>query len=110
MMTTAERLQSFKNFLQYEKRYSPHTIEAYERDILQYAQFVELRYDCTDILETKPKYARAWVVSLMQKETKATSVHRKVAGLRSFFKFFQQKGDIDHQPIKGIQLPKKVNA
>lgn len=103
-----EEIQLFKNFLQYEKRYSPHTLEAYVRDLTQYATFIQARYDCQNLLDTKPKFARAWVVSLMQKDNKATSVHRKVAALRSFFKFYQQKGSIQHQPIKGIQLPKKV--
>jgi integrase/recombinase XerC len=101
-------ISAFKNFLQYEKRYSEHTIEAYLRDIRQYAQFILGRYECDNILQTTPKFLRAWLVSLMQVNRKATSVHRKIASLRSLFKFLQQRGDIDHQPVKGLQLPKKV--
>jgi integrase/recombinase XerC len=100
-------ISAFVAYLQYEKRYSVHTIEAYERDIRQFSQFILGRYECDDILATNPKYLRAWLVSLMQVDCKPTSVHRKVASLRTFFKFLQQRGDIDHQPVKGIQLPKK---
>lgn len=98
-------LDDFIQFLEAEKRFSEHTCLAYKRDIAQFLDFSEIR-STKDIDEVNSKLARAWIVSLLEREYSSTSVNRKLSSLRSFFKWMVRKSIIDTNPITGVVGPK----
>ncbi|MBL0070810.1 MAG: tyrosine-type recombinase/integrase [Bacteroidetes bacterium] len=78
-------LKRFLSHLQYEKRYSAHTLTAYESDLTQFLDYLQTEYQTTQISEVSHFYIRPWIVSLMEDKIAARSVNRKITALKSFF-------------------------
>jgi integrase/recombinase XerC len=85
--------REFLNYLQYEKRYSRHTLICYKTDLDQLDHFLE---DCTiparTFRESNHAMLRDWIISLSSDGLDARSINRKVAAVRSYFTFLQKKG------------------
>jgi len=104
-------LQTFFKYLQYEKRYSPHTLTSYENDLRQFEKFCLNQYEIADLLKTEHRHIRAWIVHLMNLNTKTTSINRKVAALRTLFKFAVSRELVENNPtlkIQTLKTPKKI--
>ncbi len=89
----------FLQYLQYEKRYSPHTVSAYQRDVEQFAQYLSTAYELPAPDEANFPMIRSWIVSLVEQKMEATSINRKIATLRTFFKFLLKKKSISQDPM-----------
>ena len=99
-------LELFLNYLKYEKRYSIHTITAYENDLGQFVLFGKQLVEDFHVEEVDHHLIREWIVSLMNNGTKARSVNRKISTLKSFFKFLQREGVISKNPTDRVIMPK----
>ena len=100
------RLKSFIDYLQYEKRFSRHTIVSYEKDIKQFFEYCDANEEQIQIELFRLQHFRSWSVSLLQNGISAKSVNRKLSALRSFFKFLMYKGFISSNPTSGLLSPK----
>jgi integrase/recombinase XerC len=98
-------LQSFLQYLTFEKRYSPHTIGAYEHDLIQFIEFAELK-SYSDFEEVNAFVIRGWIVKLIDEGVSNRSVNRKLASLRTYFKWLRKEAKISSNPIAKIQGPK----
>jgi integrase/recombinase XerC len=98
-------VESFLKYLQFEKRYSPKTIEAYRVDLSQFEDYLLKSYESTPAAAT---YAmvRSWLVTLSQADLSSPSINRKVACLRSFFKFLLKEGAITKNPMQKVRVLK----
>lgn len=99
-------VDSFFKYLQYEKRYSPKTITSYQTDIHQFSKFLVASYD-----EKCPELAtygtiRSWIVSLVEAKLDPRSINRKIACLRSFYKFCLKQEAIEKDPMQKIKVLK----
>ncbi|MFD1258242.1 tyrosine-type recombinase/integrase [Mucilaginibacter terrae] len=100
-------LEQFIAYIKYEKRYSPHTVTAYESDLAQFYTF--LNYPEVVIAhpaEITHHHIRNWMVELMNAKLTSRSINRKVATLRKYFKFLLQGDIIKATPTARIQTPK----
>ena len=97
-------IERFIRYVQYEKRFSPHTIKAYETDLLQFQTFLNT-YE-TPLAEATHTLVRSWVMECMEADTGAKSINRKISSLRSFYKFLQREGLVDKNPMAQVQAPK----
>ncbi|WP_017257366.1 tyrosine-type recombinase/integrase [Pedobacter arcticus] len=97
-------LEDFLKYLQYEKRYSKHTLIAYENDILQFQDFIQ-QIDKT-FATASHKDIRLWIIALMDKQIEPRSVNRKVSSIRSFYKFALKEGIINENPVVKVVSPK----
>ncbi|WP_343748457.1 tyrosine-type recombinase/integrase [Fluviicola sp.] len=95
----------FQIYLETEKRYSGHTLLAYEEDLSQFLTFAELNKD-EQLREVNFQLVRGWIVDLMEKGLSNRSVSRKISCLRSFFKWLLNEGKIDQNPMLRIRGPK----
>lgn len=97
---------SFLKFLQFEKRVSTHTVLAYQSDLEQFQSF--LRDSCAGMTIVKADHGaiRRWMVSLVESGMAARSVNRKIACLRSFYKFLVREGRIKKDPMTKIRVLK----
>ena len=100
------RRKIFFNFLEHEKRFSPHTIKAYKNDLNQFFSFTESVYDLNSASNIRHIHIRSWVVDLMQQQTSARSVNRKLSSLKTYFKFLLKRRFIDKNPMLKIVGPK----
>ncbi len=100
-------LQSkFIDYLRFEKRYSPHTILAYEKDLAQFAQFISYTYDTLLIEKVKRIHIRTWMANLSEEKIAPRSINRKLSTLNSFFKFLHRIGVLEASPMLNIAKPK----
>lgn len=97
-------IERFIRYLQFEKRFSPNTVTAYQKDLYQFSDFIkELE---PDLLAISHQQVRSWVVSLMDEGMEPKSINRKISSLRSFYKFLQREGLINNSPMLHVKAPK----
>lgn len=98
--------QEFLNFLQYEKRYSPHTVKSYRSDILQLLEYLDAIYPGTAIVDVNRDILRSWIVQMMEENLSARSVNRKLSAVKSFFKWARKFRGVEVDPTVNLSLPK----
>ncbi|RIJ36712.1 tyrosine-type recombinase/integrase [Pontibacter oryzae] len=96
----------FFKYLQYEKRYSPHTLTSYHTDLGQFADYLQQVYEITDAAEADHTIIRSWILTLVQNNIKPRSINRKIACLRSYYKFLLAQERIKVNPMLRIKAPK----
>jgi integrase/recombinase XerC len=102
----------FIQHIKYEKRYSAHTVSAYQSDLDQFVVYLNNPEKAAPAPEiTHPSQVthhliRNWMVELMNQGLVARSINRKIATLRKYFKFLLQEGEITHNPASKINTPK----
>ena len=99
-------LEQFFNFLRYEKRYSVHTVTAYEKDLDQFIQFGNELVGDFSLVEADHHLIRQWVISLMDEGMTPVSVKRKISSLRSLYKFLLREGHLKKNPTELVMIPK----
>lgn len=97
---------SFLRYLEFEKRYSKHTLTAYGKDLEQFFAFLEKTYSVKTPSDVTFPFVRSWIVELMEMKTDARTVKRKISSLRSFFRFLLKQKKIEHNPMLKITAPK----
>ncbi|MGJ1206028.1 tyrosine-type recombinase/integrase [Sphingobacterium lactis] len=99
----------FINYLKFEKRYSAHTIIAYEREIQEVLDFMEA--EGVPFAEVDYRFMRFYFSQLKERGKEATSVNRAISSLKSFYKFLMREGLVEQNPmglIKSMKTPKKL--
>ncbi|MBS1625213.1 MAG: tyrosine-type recombinase/integrase [Bacteroidetes bacterium] len=99
-------IQSFLSYIQYERRYSPHTLESYQNDLEQLYYYLKTEYQKEEIELATHLEIRSWMVSMMEKEISPRSINRKLSTLKSFFKFLMRKGVVKKSPLAKVLAPK----
>ncbi len=102
-MSSVER---FIQYLQFEKRSSSHTVDAYRTDLGQFQSFISATYQLEALEEVSHFYIRSWVVSMLDAGLSAASVRRKLSTLKSFFRFLLQRKIISKNPMRQVSIPK----
>ena len=104
-------IDSFLKYLEFEKRVSRHTILAYKTDLQQFSSFI-----LNTFAEPKAEAAdygmiRSWIINLVESKIEALSINRKIACLRSFYKFLLRQELISKDPmlkISGLKTKKQL--
>jgi integrase/recombinase XerC len=100
-------LERFIQYIKFEKRYSPHTVSAYQSDLEQFISFLNHPDETINHPnEITHHQIRNWMVELMNQQLNPRSVNRKVATLRKYFKFLVQEGILTINPASKINTPK----
>lgn len=94
-----ENLKQFLTYLQCEKMYSHHTVEAYTRDIEEF-------FEMFDNLDLDVKDFRRYLSFLNQKQLSKTTIARKLSSVKSFYKWLDKKKDVKNSAISVISAPK----
>ncbi|WP_143962539.1 tyrosine-type recombinase/integrase [Litoribacter populi] len=103
-------LLSFIAYLQHTKRASSHTLIAYQKDLEQFEEFCQTAFQ-TQLEAAQHPEVRAWVIDLVESELTPRSINRKIATLRSFYKFLLREGVIQKDPtykIQALKTPKRL--
>jgi integrase/recombinase XerC len=100
-------LDLFLQYIQYEKKYSAHTLLSYKFDIKQFTTFLQKRNKELTLEKAETDDIRLWAVDLMEKKLSATSVNRKLSVLKSYYKFLLKNKKIKKNPALVVVAPKK---
>ena len=99
-------IKEFLNFLQFERNYSPRTIESYGSDLDEFERYFK-NLDCHLSWESvDADVIRDWMGDMMDRGNTARSVNRRLSALRSLFRFALSHGMIDKDPAHLITGPK----
>lgn len=100
-------IETFLKYIEFEKRYSKHTIISYQTDLEQFKNFLATIYPELTLVNVDYRILRSWIVSLVDKNIENTSVNRKIASLRSFYKFLLKREHIQDDPTWKLKVLKK---
>ncbi len=103
-----EVVNFFLQHLQVERRLSPLTLRSYQIDLNQYLDFL-LRDNLSPLL-VKSQNIRLWLVELSNQGIQNRSINRKLATLRTFYKYLQRRGDIQDNPMLTIRMVKTAKS
>lgn len=101
-------LESFYTYLQFERRYSRHTLDAYRNDLEAFGAFIRAEYGegDPDLIDVHHRQVRAWIIALMESGVAARSVNRKISALKTYYRFCMQQKVIRKNPMTRITAPK----
>ncbi|NOT51639.1 MAG: tyrosine-type recombinase/integrase [Chitinophagaceae bacterium] len=99
-------IQSFLEYLKYEKRYSVHTLISYQTDLTGFYEYLHQQFGKILLKEIEHNYVRSWIADLKGKEMTSKSINRKISSLKSFFKYHLRNGVIDTSPMIKVISPK----
>jgi integrase/recombinase XerC len=104
-------LKAFQDYLQLEKNYSLHTVNAYVNDLIFFKEFLKENFDTEKLEEVNYSMIRSWIVAMVDKDISNSSVNRKISSLKSFYKFLLKTKQIENSPLlkhKSLKTPKKI--
>ena len=100
-------IDSFLDYLRFERNYSENTVLAYAKDLHQLEDFVKEKKEGVFIPEeVDVDIVRNWMVSLLDEKMSSLSVNRKLSSLKSFFKFLMKQELISVDPLRFVVGPK----
>lgn len=102
-------IDRFINFLKHEKRYSAHTLTAYEHEVARYHGYLGARSLAVE--EVKHREARAYLAELMESDHRPSSINRSLSALRTYYRFLLREGMVSRNPfvlIKTLKTPRKL--
>lgn len=104
-------IDDFMQHLKYERNLSEHTLRNYESDLVQFHDHIappdklgnrrEVEIRALDNLTI-----REFMASLYEKKKKKSSIHRKIAALRTFFRFLCREGVLEVNPARLVASPR----
>ncbi|RCS28122.1 integrase [Polaribacter sp. WD7] len=106
-------IESFLEYLTFEKKYSKHTVSAYKNDLTSFQDFLITEFNQENLLQVHYTQIRSWVVSLVDLKISNRSINRKVSSLKSFYKFLQKTKQVEVNPLskhKALKVEKKVQV
>ena len=106
MKNCLSEIQSFVDYLKFEKRYSAHTIRSYHDDLVQFCSFLDKQFGSIKLKEISQSFVRSWLASLKDDDITARTLNRKISTLKSFFKYQLKNGAIENTPMFNITSPK----
>ena len=104
-------IQNFLDYLAFEKRYSRHTIKAYQKDLEQFHSYIIEREDVEQLEKVTSAQVKNWMRELLTEGKTEKSVNRKISSLRTFYKYLQKQQIITDTPvatIKSLKTPKQL--
>jgi len=102
-------IDKFIIYLQKEKNYSTHTLQAYQTDLSEFNDFlIEISLTLTT---ATTKDVRFWIAQLSEKALSEKTINRKIASLKSFYKFLLKTQSIEKSPVAqltGMKIRRKI--
>src|SRR5215467_6911305 len=106
-----KHIDDFIKHLKYERNASDHTLRNYESDLVQFYDHVAPPDDKgfrreVKVHEVDHLTIREYMASLYEQNKKKSSIHRKVAALRTFFRFLCREGVMESNPAQLVSSPR----
>jgi len=95
-------IERFLDYIEVEKRYSPHTLTNYKKDLSNFSTFVLKTEASEDIVHVHKKVIKNFIVDLSNSGLSKRSINRKLSSLRSFYVFMLRVGEIKVSPMETI--------
>lgn len=101
-----DSISDFIGYIRTEKRYSIHTVQAYQKDLEQFFLFIQNTFSIQALQDIGHLQIRSWLAHLKENGMESKSMNRKISTLKSFFKFQIRSGLLSQNPMQKIVSPK----
>jgi integrase/recombinase XerC len=95
---------AFLRYLEVEKNASPHTLRSYRADLVDFEAHLAAQSETPDTADVRA--VRGWLAALHRRGLDPTSVARKLAAVRSFYRFLVRRGVIERNPARELRGPR----
>ncbi len=102
-----DKINGFINYITNEKRFSIHTVKAYQTDLNQFVRFLKEDLELTSLEKTTHQEIRSWIFYLLEKGENTRSVNRKISTLKTFYKYLLRNKYVNINPMDKIIAPKQ---
>lgn len=99
-------VREFLTYLRDVRRLSPHTVESYGRDLLQFQRYCD-NAQLRSVREVREPHIRRWAAELHRKGLAPSSIQRALSALRSFFKHQCSHDTQLNNPAQSVKAPKR---
>jgi integrase/recombinase XerC len=99
-------ISEFLHYIEFERRYSKHTLISYTKDLEQFSEFLQETYQVEKANEIDFVFIRSWIATLMEEGKSPRTVNRKISTLKSYFRYLLKVGKIEDNPVLKITGPK----
>lgn len=106
--TEDPHILAFINYLQFERRYSLLTVQNYQRDILQFLQWLVIQDSQSCLDSTKEFHVRQWISTLHRQGLSSRSLQRKLSSLRSYFRYQIKHKHLSINPAVDVRAPQEA--
>jgi integrase/recombinase XerC len=100
------KTSTFLKYLKFEKRYSAHTVRSYQTDLGQFEEFLKSNYPNSTSTQADHPIIRSWIIELSESHLDQSTINRKIACLRSYYKFLVREDLISDSPMQKIRVLK----
>lgn len=100
------KIDQFLQYIEFEKRYSQHTVQSYRRDLLQFEEYLDVVYQTSSFKDVNDQMVRSWLADFMEEGLASKTINRKLSTLKSFYRFLSREEYISINPVTKIQGPK----
>lgn len=100
---TKSYLKNFLVYLEVEKNFSKHTIRAYNSDILSFLIWL----NDTPVSETNHTKLKDYLVFIQKFNYSKTTLSRKIASIRTFYRYLYRENVIESNPVNSVHAPKR---
>lgn len=101
----------FTDYLSLEKKYSPLTINAYQKDLESFQKFNQEQFDDMSIKAVNYSQIRSWIIYLVETGITNRSINRKISSLNTYYKFLLKADNLKMNPLakhRALKMSKKV--
>lgn len=106
-------IKHFIEYLSFEKKYSSHTIRAYNDDLNSFQTFCKITFDNEKLGDVNYSQIRSWIVKMVNENISNRTVNRKISSLKSFYKFLVKTKQIKESPLlrhQALKISKRVQV
>ncbi len=106
-------VKAFIAYLAHQKKYSPHTVLAYQNDILEFSAFVNETYEQDSITSVLYPQIRSWIIHLSDLDLSNRTINRKISALKAYYKFLLRVKAIASSPLlkhTALKTPKTLQV
>ena len=97
-----DKAQKFFDYLKVEKNYSSHTLKSYTHDLTQFTRFLEKK----PLAEVTRESLRSFLAEMASLGLSKRTMGRRMAALRTFFRFLVREGYLEKNPMAAVKNPK----
>src|SRR5580698_10143789 len=99
-------IQTFTDYLKYQKRYSAYTVRSYHDDLIQFFDYLDLQFGKVLLSEVSHHHVRSWLADMKEKDITSKTIRRNISSLKSFFKYLIRSNMLEQTPMSRVVSPK----
>jgi len=98
----AMAIDGYLDYIQFERRFSEHTLHAYRNDLVQLTVYLKEVYDVDDLSVCEYDQLRSWVVSMVEAGSHPRTINRRMVAVRSFYRWCLREGIVSVSPAAAL--------